>query len=460
MTAGPTPKEKQSWFPVFWACALGISFFLSLDAIFRGAYVGGDYDTHLARILNPTRFFDFSMGDPPLYVLMAHGLFRLIGKNNGFPITVAIIQLVINTLAMWCFFLYSERRFRSPVLHLALVVFLTFLPDRIIHAVCFGTDWMTVPVFVLLLFLFDKFLSEETSTLKNAAFLGLALALGIWSKYSFMPLLPAIFLIFIFLWWKRRWRLTRFVAICALSLILPSALVLHDYWQSTHTKNPAAQNIWIPKGGAPSQPETTWKDLFSVKKRDIELFSAPEFYRRKATDPYPFGFREAHRHGYLVLWHLGIFTDTYNHFQDLPGPQSVDRFMIPDFKVRRPWKTQVMVASMWMGTLWTVLALLGMLWIFFGALKHLWRDKLEREDVAAFLGIAYFLLMFLPIPYLMWSALTGSWSSRLSIVPQVYFFWAAFLVLDRTIVAKWKKTAFVFLALVIVQSGIVIAMLV
>jgi 4-amino-4-deoxy-L-arabinose transferase-like glycosyltransferase len=460
MTAGPTSMEKRSWFRALWACALGISFLISVLAAFRGGYVGLDYNTHLARILNPARFFDFSMPDPPIYILLGHGLFRLIGRNNGFPITLAIIQVAINTLALWWFFLYTERRFRSPLLHLALVFFLTFLPVRIIHAVSVGTDWMTIPVFVLVLFLFDKFLSEKTCTPKNAAFLGLALALGIWSKYSFMALLPAVFVIFIFLWWKRRWRLKRFVAICALSLVLPSALVLHDYWQSTRVKDAAAQTIWLPKGGAPGHPETNWRDLFLLKKRDIELFSAPEFFLRKASDPYPFGFREAHRHSYLPLWHMGVFTDTYNLFQDLPGPQSIDRFLIPDFKTRRPWKTPVMVASMSLGTLWTVLALMGAAWTFFGAVNHLWRDKLEREDVAALLGIAWFLLMFLPIPFLYWTAQTGSWSSRLTLVSQLYFFWAAFLLLDRTIVAKWEKIAFVVFALVLVQSGIEIAMLV
>ena len=66
-----------------------------------------------------------------------------------------------------------------------------------IHSVTSGADWLTVPVFVLLLYVFDRFLSEETSTPKNAAFLGLVLGLSIWSKYSFMAVLPAIFLIFV-----------------------------------------------------------------------------------------------------------------------------------------------------------------------------------------------------------------------------------------------------------------------
>ena len=127
---------------------LGIAFLISVFAALRGGYVGGDYNTHLTRILDSSRLFDFSMPDPPIYVLVAHGLFRLIGRNNGFPITLSIIQATINILALWWFFLYSERRFKSPVVHLALVFFLTFLPVRIMHAVSVGTDWMTVPVFV------------------------------------------------------------------------------------------------------------------------------------------------------------------------------------------------------------------------------------------------------------------------------------------------------------------------
>ena len=446
---------------ILWAYAVGVSFLISVLAIFRGGYVGADYNIHLARILDSRRFFDFSMPDPPIYVLLAHGLFRIIGRNNGFPITLSIIQVAINILALWWFFLYSERRFKSPVLHLAFVVFITFLPVRIIHAVSVGTDWMTIPVFVLVLFLFDRFLSEKTSTLKNAAFLGLALALGIWSKYNFMALLPAVFVILAFLWWNRGWNLKRFVTICALSLVLPSALLLYSYWESTRVKDAVAQTIWLPKGGAPGQPEMNWKDLLLVKANDVQLFGAPEYFGHEPFDVhnYYLGYRVAHQHSFLALSHMGIFTDTMNLFQDLPGPQNVDRFLIPDLKTRRPWKTAVMVASMSLGTLWTVLALIGTPWIFVGAVKHLWRDKLEREDVAALLGIAFFLLMFLLIPFLYWTARTTAWTPRLYLVPLLCFFWAGFLLLDRTIVAKFKIFAFDVLTLVIIQSGIEMVML-
>jgi len=455
-------EHESTWLSrprVLWAWALGVSFLISVFAAFRGGYVGPDYNTHLARILNASRFFDYSMGDPPLYIILAHGLYKLIGRNNGFPITMGIIQAAINTVVMWWFFLYSERRFKSPILHLAFVFFLSFLPVRIIHSVTNGTDWMTIPVFVLLLFLFEKFRSEETSTPKNAALLGLVLALGIWSKYNFMALLPAVFVIFLFLWGKRGWSLRRFVSICALSLVLPSALLLYSYWESKRATNSASQTIWIPKGGAPDQPETNWKDLLWVKTADIQLFNAPEFYKRKPGDSYYAGLRTPHRHSFPALLHMGTFTDTQNIFQDLPNPQNVDHFLIPDFKNRRDWKTQIMVASMSLGVLWTVLALIGTLWMLLVAAWHLWRDKVEREDVAILLGTAFFLLMFLLIPSLAGTAITGSWAPRLYLVPLLVFFWAGFLLLDRTIVAKWQKIAFDILILALIQSGLAILML-
>jgi hypothetical protein len=459
MKIWPIWLERPSRFRILWAVALGVSLVISVLAAVRGGYVGPDYWMHLCRIRDPTRFFDFSMADPPLYDLIGHAIFRLIGRSNAFPITLAILQAAINTAALWWFFLYSERSFKSPVLHLALVFFVTFLPVRIMHCVTSGADWMAVPVFVLLLFVFEKFFSEETATPKNAAFLGLALALGIWSKYSFVALLPAIFLLFAFLWWKRRWRLTKFVTICLLSLALPSALLIHDYWASKYAKDSVAQTVWLPRSGV---PDMGWKELFSVKSADLLLLKAPEYFRvrhRTGPDYWTAGFRAAHKHSYLGLVHLGTFTDTMNLFQILPGPHHIDRILIPDLKIRRPWKTKVMIGSVSLGLLWTILALIGTPWLLFKAVKHLWTDTLRREHAAAFLGTAYFLLLFLAIPFVYSGALGGAWTPRLILVPLLCFFWAGFLFLDRTTGAKWPKSSLVVLGLVLFQCVIEIVML-
>lgn len=444
-----------------WACALALSVLLSIFAAFRGAYVGPDYWTHMPRLIESTRVFEFFGMDAPAYFLLGHALFLLVGKNNALPITLSIIQVAINAVAMWWFFVYLERRFKSPILHLAFVFFLVFLPVRIIHATVVGPDCMTVPLFVVIIFLFDKFRRDETSTAKNAAFLGWVLAIAVWSKYSFAALLPALFLIFAFFCRKRGWGLKRFVTSCALSFLLPSALLLYTFDASARAQGLGTHGAWLKKG---ETPEMNYKDLFSLKANDVQLLRAPEYFRApEYRAPQYFeqlDIRVAHKHSYLALSHLAVFTDPMNVFQELPRPDHFVESLIPDVRTRRLWKTPVMMASMSLGVLWTVLALIGTPWILFGAFKNLFRGKLEREDAMAFLGTAYFLLMFLPIPFVCFGYLYGYWTPRLILPALLYFFLAGFLLLDRKIVRESRRLAFCVLGLVIVQSAIEIVMLV
>src|SRR5205085_10737920 len=117
------PMTGWSRTKIVWSLALAVSFLLSVLAAFRAGYVGPDYNTHLARLIEWPRIFDFSATSPPIYYLLGHALWRMIGNNNAFPITLSIIQASINCFAMWYFFRYAERRFQSPVVHLALVLF-------------------------------------------------------------------------------------------------------------------------------------------------------------------------------------------------------------------------------------------------------------------------------------------------------------------------------------------------
>ena len=433
-----------------WVCAVGISFLLSTFAALRGGYVGPDYPMHLARLTQWQQVFDFSATSPPTYYLLGHGLFLLIGSNNAFPITLSIAQAGTNAVAMWYFFRFTQRRFEWPIIHLALVLFLTFLPVRVIHAVTIGTDSLTIPCFVLVLFLFDRFLVEESSAPKNAALLGLGLGLAVWVKYSFMALVPAIFGVLICIWRKRRWKLNRFIAICALALILPSALSLHSFWASSRVHGYNTEKHWLPKGAA---PDMNYRDLLSIKARDIRLFRAPEYFKREILAP--------HEHSYLALSHLGVFTDTMNLFQDLAVRQRFESILIPDQKIRRSWKTYLMRTSMSLGVVWMSLALVSTPWTLFRALRNLVENKLQPEDSVAFLGSAYFLLILLLIPFVYAGALFGYWTPRLILPALLYFFLSAFLLIDRKIVKQRHsgQIAAAVLAIVIGQCAIEAVML-
>ncbi len=217
---------------ILWALALAFAFVLSIRAVLRGGYIGPDYHTHLSRLIQWPKVFDFSATNPPIYYLLGHPFFLLIGSSNYFPITLSILQVAINLVALWFFFGYTQPCFRSSLIHSAFCLFLVFLPVRVIHAATIGPDSMTVPLFVLLLFVLDSVLLSERSPLPNTAFLGLALGVAVWVKYSFMALIPTLLLVFFVLWPKRRWKIGRFFATCVLSLAVPCALSIHSFTSS------------------------------------------------------------------------------------------------------------------------------------------------------------------------------------------------------------------------------------
>jgi 4-amino-4-deoxy-L-arabinose transferase-like glycosyltransferase len=453
MTAVTTSQEygelaRASVLRIWWACGLGVSLALSVLAAFHGGYIGPDYYTHFTRLVGQSPIFDFAATSPPIYYLLGRGLFLLLGNAGAFPILLSIVQATTNTVALWWFFVYTERRFSSRLIHLGLALFLAFLPVRIIHASTIGTDSTTIPLFVLLLFLFDRLLCDKNFPLKGASFVGLGLALAVWTKYSFMALIPATFLLVAWLGAVRRWKLEQFLAICALSLILPSALALHSFWASSRVHGYNTEKHWLAKDEA---PDMDYGDLFSIKAKDIELFRAPEYFRSKIRAP--------HRHSYLGLVHFGVFTDSMNLFQLPPADKDLRDVWVPDNKTRRPWKTSLMEASMILGMLWTTLVLISVPWSLVCAFRALLGEGLEREDVVAILGTAFFLLMFLPIPFVSCGALFGYWTPRLILPSLLFFSLAAFLFIDRKIALQSKPIAGAFLILVLLQCLIEAGML-
>ena len=425
-----------------WIAALAASVLVAIPAAFRGGYIGPDYWTHFRRLTDWSQVFDLAASNPPGYYLIGYGLFHLIGSSNAFPITLSILQAAINAVALGFFLLYSERRFSSRLVHLGFAIFLTFLPVRVIHVTAISADATTIPLFVLILFLFEKLRCAPTSTLRDAVVLGLGLAIAIFIKYSFMALIPAVLVLLVFMAWNRRWKLSRFVAIAALALTLPSAVAAGSFWASSRLHGYNTEKHWAK--GVP--PDMDFQDLFFLSRADMQLFRAPELSKHHILFP--------HLHSYLGLSHMGVFTDPMDLFQDLSVPQGFGAVLIPEQKTRKPWKTPVMQVSMAMGTIWTLLALAGTAWTIPIAIRNVRLDKLEREHVAVILGIAYFLLMFLPIPFVHAGARFGYWMPRLILPPLLCFFWAAFLLIDRKIVGERRIVASAIFLLVLIQCAI------
>jgi hypothetical protein len=113
-----------------------------------------------------------------------------------------------------------------------------------------------------------------------------------------------------------------------------------------------------------------------------------------------------------------------------------------------------MQASMWLGVIWTVLVLVAVPWSFVRAFCNLVDRKLNREDVTAILGIAFFLIVFLLIPFVHSGALFGYWTPRLILPALLSFYLAVFLFTDRKIVRGSTPIVGTVLVLVFVQCGL------
>jgi hypothetical protein len=242
---------------------------------------------------------------------------------------------------------------------------------------------------------------------------------------------------------------SRFFAICTLSLALPSALSIHSFWASTRVHGYNTEKHWVQKA---VPPDMTYRDLLSFKATDLRLFRAPEYFKREILLP--------HRYSYLGLSHMGVFTDPMNLFQELSIPQNIGRVLIPDQKTRRAWKTPFMSMSMYLEIIWTASALVGTTWLLLSAFHRLVKGDVQREHITILLGIAYFLLMFLPIPFVHGGTLFGYWTPRLILPALLSFYLAAFILIDRKLVLNAWRIAIVVEFLVAVQCAVEAVMLI
>ena len=442
----PTPRRKPR---LPWITALAVSFVVCVLATFRGGYVGPDYNTHLWRLMEWSKIFDFSTTNPPIYYLFGHVLLKIVGNNNGFLFTISILQAAINTVALGWFALFIENRFKSSVIHTALILFLAFLPVRMIHSTTLGTDCTTIPAFMVILGCLDKLLATQGFRLRNALYLGAALTLAICLKYTFMALLPIVSVIFIVLARKRAWGFRRFAAISLAGLLAATVFTLASFWLSSRVHGYNTDKHWVKY--SPTDSDMGYWEILSVRRADLVLFKAPQAFK-EAVAP-------AHVHSYLGLCHMGIFTDPMNLFQVLREPQVFGFPLVPDLKERAGWKTPVMVASMSLGLIWTLFALIGTAWALRRAVLNLAKGRLEREDSTILLGTAYFLLIFLAIPFVYGAALYGYWTPRLILPAIISFSLAAFLFIESKVAKRSNAIASWILFLVAVQCGIEIAML-
>ena len=141
MSVRPIPAAKLSQPKILWACALGGSLLLSGFAEFRGGYVGPRLLDSFAAADGRNKALRFFDDDPTGLLSPGSWAFSCLSEAGmHFPSLFRSFWRSSMLLPCGGSFSTRRRRFRSPVIHLAFVFFLTFLPVRVIHAATVGAD--------------------------------------------------------------------------------------------------------------------------------------------------------------------------------------------------------------------------------------------------------------------------------------------------------------------------------
>jgi hypothetical protein len=111
---------------------------------------------------------------------------------------------------------------------------------------------------------------------------------------------------------QRSYRFTWSV-VATVVLALPAAIFIYSMNESIKVNGYSTTNHWLLKG----EPSVMrWRDIFTLNSRDIQLLSAPEYFKDHLY--------ENRQYSYVGLVHISTFTDCQNYFQPPPKDISTD----------------------------------------------------------------------------------------------------------------------------------------
>lgn len=284
--------------------ALGV--FVQLCGIRHFGYIGQDFNYHHQILLSYPAGYSFSLTNPPGLYWLASRIGHLVGPAREFS-AIALTFAGLNAVALGGLYAMIWQGVTLPPLRWAAAGFVTLAPFRLIQSVVFAADAFTIPIFVLIA-CFCLRLFQNPRQILSWLGLSLTLCLGMVCKYTFIGLLPALALLLASALFRQvdRAALRRWSALGVLALAAPAAIF------SLETRaGGRLTGHWL----APDEPPVMrWSDILLLKKSDLGIFSAPEYYRDEV-----YGYR---KYSYAGLVHLSALTDCQSFFQ--PPPPEID----------------------------------------------------------------------------------------------------------------------------------------
>jgi hypothetical protein len=421
-------------------------------AVFHG-YWGQDFTQHKGNISlaahdpwNYITTYREGRTDPPLYHLLGGFVQRVIGLPN-YLLAIGFMNVVFGLAGMIALYALACRLIASPVLRLAAIVFLLFLPFAMIHAEVIAADALATPL--LLVFVWTAIrLADKTSPRSFAiavAAASLVLLAGVLTKFTFASAIIGSALSLALLWWTRVLTARRMALAFLLLTIIPALLAYAQMRQYTSQQtynlglrpHPSLQAIW----NAEMNPRT----ILFLRRADTDVLAAPSYDWRREDF---FELLKPNKHSLPALEQLGVFTDVLNIYQYDPADYYFGRRTVPNLH-----RMQVAVRT---GIAFSLMALIGLVVLFARSFVTviIRRNAADAPILILLLfSLGWFFNIVALLPFLPSAYLSGGWLPRYVAPALLGFFLAGFVFLDRSKRVS-RTVAVVVLVLALAQSSL------
>ncbi len=401
---------------------------VGLRGIYNYGYIGQDFRIWIGLILAfPFTPWSFSyvQTNPPGFYWFGSLIHTRVSSGHYLEI-MALAFLMFNVCGLWVIYGFLWKGIANWQLRYSAAAFISFVPFRVIHSIVISSDAFTLPIFALAA-LFTLRLFGNPRRLQSWVGLSLCLSVGMVCKYTFSGLLPAVAVLLAFAVATRlpKGGRLRWGVIGALALALPSEVFLLEMKESAKVKGTVTDLVWL-SGGEPSVMR--WRDILMPKEADLNLLSAPEYFRDKIY--------EVRKYSYPGLLHVASVTDVMSLFQPPPGDVSTDwnrRMQKPFFRDRTAFSQKLQALSARWCLVYSGLAFAGTLFCCFQSGKSLLLRRPSLPDAAVVmtaLAVGYYSPIFFSLTRLNDPYAAAFWAPRLVLPALVVFFSLGFVMLD------------------------------
>ena len=295
---------------------------VQLSAALRGGAIGQDFPIHYGNMLlaagSPIHwiFGAYQRTNPPLFYSVGALVFNVVGKD-AWPYVIGVVNACLNVPALVGVYILSRWLLSRPVLRLALLCFVAFLPAFQITSVVFAADAYCQTPFLGALTAIVAFLSGRTGFRTMAVWLTAAVAVLVSLKYTAVCLIPAGIVTFLIMGWIRRttWR-------SALTAAITYTLVtglLAAYWIKQQPAN--ISDHFDERMGHELGPsnQMNLRSILFFRNGDLSLLRGPTYWKLVVDGPRdPRSLFHANHFSYPGLLCLATFSDVLNIFQPKP----------------------------------------------------------------------------------------------------------------------------------------------